>query len=103
MAPSRGYGVCKALFVTKDRRGQEKEKKKRGEGLRVFQEPLEEGDAVKFSARLQCLLYGLGLTACLTLLTVAQQRVQQLSHLPLPLPKSLDHCWELKEHTVITH
>lgn len=65
----------------------------------MLQEPLEEGDAVKFSARLQCLLYGLGLT----LLTVAQQRVQQLSHPPLPLPKSLDHCWELKEHTVITH
>lgn len=37
----------------------------------MLQEPLEEGDAVKFSARLECLLSGLGLTVYLTLFTVA--------------------------------
>lgn len=39
MAPSRGYGVCKALFVTKDRRGQEKEKKREGKRRRSTRVP----------------------------------------------------------------
>lgn len=77
-----------------ERRGEER----RGEALGVLQEPLEEGDAVRFSTRLECLVSGLGLTVCLALVTVAQQRVQQLSHPPLPLPKPLDHRWELKGH-----
>lgn len=96
MAPSRGCGVCPALLITKERR------EGRGTALSVFQEPLEEGGAVQFSAHLRCLLSGLGLTVCLTLLTVAQQRVQHLSYPPFPVPKSLDHCWKLRGHTVIT-
>lgn len=60
----------------------------------MLQKPLEEGDAVRFS--------GLGLTVCLTLFAVAQQCVKQFSHPPLPLPKPLDHCWELLELSVRT-
>lgn len=69
----------------------------------MLQEPLEEGDMVRFSAWLECLLSGLELTVCLTLFTKAQKSVQKLSHPPLPLPKSLDHCWELLELSVRTH
>lgn len=101
MVPSRGCGVCKSLFVTKDRRGQEK--KNRGDALGMFQDPLEEGDTVSFSASLPCFLHRLGFTVCLALLTVAQQCVKQLSHPPLPFLKSLDHCWKLRGNRVITH
>ena len=104
MAPSRGCGVCKALFGIQVRsRERGKEKKKRTAALGMLQKPLEKGDVVEFSAHLERLLSGWGLTVCLTFLTVAQQCVQQLSNSPLLLPKSLDHCWELKGHTLIIH
>lgn len=55
MAPSRGCGVCKGGGVVLD----------------VLQEPLEEGRAVRFSARLQRLLSGLAVVV----FTVTQQSV----------------------------
>lgn len=86
------YSSCKALF---EERGEE-----RGKGLSVLQEPLEEGDAVGFSARLECLLSGLRLTLRVTLFTVAQQHVQQVSHPPLPLTKSFHHHRELQDPVI---
>lgn len=69
---------------------------KKAEALGALQKPLEEGDAVRFFAGLKCLFSGLGLTVAH--ITVAQQHVQQLTHLPLPLSKPLDYRWELKGH-----
>lgn len=69
----------------------------------MLQEPLEERDVVKISVPLQSFLSGLEWTEWPTFLTVAQQCVQKLSDPPPPLPKSLDHCWELKGHMVITY
>lgn len=66
----------------------------------MLQEPLKEGDVVGFSARLECLLSGLGLTLRVTLFTVAQQHVQQISHPPFPLPKPLHHHRELQEPVI---
>lgn len=66
----------------------------------MLQEPLEEGGASGISTRLQTLLSGLAL--CLTLLTVAQQYVEQLSHPPSLLTQLLDHCWELLQLSVRT-
>ncbi len=68
----------------------------------MLQEPLEEGDTLKLSAPLQCIVSGLGLTVRLTLFTIAQQRVQKLAHPPLPLPQSLDHCWQLKGQSYLS-
>lgn len=68
----------------------------------MLQEPLEEGDAVRLPARLRRLVSGRGLGVRLGLLAVAQQRVQQLPRPPLPLPKPLDHRWQLKGQAVIT-
>lgn len=81
MAPSMGRGVCKPCLEGRrgeERRGEENRgeenrgekrrgeerrgQERRGEGLGVLQEPLEEGDAVTFSIRLECLLSGLRVT-----------------------------------------
>lgn len=86
MAPSMGRGVCKPCLDGRrgeerrgeenrgeENRGEERRKEerrgeertgeeRRGEGLGVLQEPLEEGDAVTFSIRLECLLSGLRVT-----------------------------------------
>lgn len=98
--PLGAHRGCKALFGNNERRAR---RGKKAEALGALQKPLEEGDAVRFFAGLKCLFSGLGLTVAH--ITVAQQHVQQLTHLPLPLSKPLDYRWELKghiDHTVIS-
>lgn len=98
MLPSRGGGLCKALYETIE----ESAENRKEWTLSVLQKPLEQGNAVGFSTRLQSLFSGLELALCLALLTVAEECVKQLSHPPPLLTKPLDHFWELLQLSVRT-
>lgn len=60
----------------------------------MLQQPLEEGGPVQLPA---------SLAVRLTLLAVADQHVQQLSHFPLPVPELLHHSRELQAHARVSY